>query len=162
MPKVALTDKHISNSIEHAVRSVYKTMLRHDIKLLPSTTTINEDRRYEVICNVNFLGEINGVVHLCLDADHAGFIASNVLGLSPLELDNDMIKDALGEITNMTTGGFKNALCDLGYPCKLSLPTLARGHALKVAAVKNTVRYIFDFDCEGYSIIADIQVQMEA
>ncbi len=161
MAKVALNDKHIQSSIEHAVRSVYKTMLRHEIKLLPPSATINEDRRYEVICNVNFLGDINGCVHLCLASDHAAFIASNVLGLSPLEIDNEMIKDALGEITNMTTGGFKNALCDLGHPCKLSLPTMARGHAIKAAAVKNTIRYIYDFDCEGYSLIADIQIQME-
>jgi chemotaxis protein CheX len=73
----------------------------------------------------------------------------------------EAVKDAMGEITNMAVGGFKNALCDLGYSCKLTLPTIVRGNNVVVAAVKAATRHVFQFACEGHRIIADVQVKLE-
>jgi chemotaxis protein CheX len=72
-----------------------------------------------------------------------------------------VINDAIGEITNVTAGGFKNQLCDVGFPCKLTLPTIIRGEDLRVVAVKGTTRHIFEFDCAGHSLTADIQLKVE-
>jgi len=71
------------------------------------------------------------------------------------------LKDVVGEITNMTVGGFKNALCDTGFPCKLTLPTIVRGDHLAVSGLKNTERHIFHFDCAGHRLVADIQMRQE-
>ncbi len=70
-----------------------------------------------------------------------------------------MVKDVVGEITNMIVGGFKNALCDLGFPCKLTLPTIVRGDRLAIATLKSATRHIFRFDCSGHRLIADIQLK---
>jgi chemotaxis protein CheX len=87
-----------------------------------------------------------------------------VLGMTAAEIamcDDSTVKDVIGEITNMTVGGFKNALCDVGFPCKLTLPTIVRGDHLAVASMKGAERHIFHFDCAGHRLVADIQLKQE-
>jgi chemotaxis protein CheX len=84
--------------------------------------------------------------------------------MSPAEVEMngyEVIKDAIGEITNMTAGGFKNRLCDIGFPCKLTLPTIVRGKDLSVDGFKGTERHIFQFECAGHILLADIQFKAE-
>ena len=40
---------------------------------------------------------------------------------------DEVVNDAIGELTNMVVGGFKNALCDAGYPCRLTIPSISAG-----------------------------------
>jgi len=74
---------------------------------------------------------------------------------------DEVVRDVIGEITNMTVGGFKNALCDIGFPCKLSLPTVVRGDQLHVVSLKSTTRHIFQFECSSKRLIADIHFKAE-
>jgi len=103
------------------------------------------------------------MVYLCITDDFAINAASRILGTSPAEVRAEgdaVIKDVIGEITNMTVGGFKNALCDQGYTCKLTLPTIVRGNNLAVATMKSATRHIFHFSCDGHQLVADIQIKM--
>lgn len=111
---------------------------------------------------VGFVGKIDGVVYLCITDDFAISAASRILGISPPEVRAEgdaVIKDVIGEITNMTVGGFKNALCDKGFFCKLTLPTIVRGQNLAVASIKSATRHTFHFDCDGHRLVADIQIK---
>ena len=72
-----------------------------------------------------------------------------------------MVKDVVGELTNMTVGGFKNILADLGYPCMLTLPVIMRGHHISVSASKSAYREIYHFESEHHRISADIQMMPE-
>ena len=47
----------------------------------------------------------------------------------------------VGEITNMTVGTFKNGICDLGFQCKVTLPTVLRGSQLQVETVSGAQRW---------------------
>ena len=77
-----------------------------------------------------------------------------------LTTDNaDIIKDVVGEITNMTVGTFKNGICDLGFQCKVTLPTVLRGSQLQVEAVAGAQRWTFDFEAMGRPIVADLFIQ---
>ena len=42
-----------------------------------------------------------------------------------------------------------------------SLPTIVRGHRIKIAAIKSATRHIFHFDCAGHRLTADIQMKQE-
>lgn len=113
---------------------------------------------------MGFIGKVDGIVYLCIPDDFAQDAAGRVLGMSAAEVEmsgDATIKDVIGEITNMTVGGFKNALCDIGFPCKLTLPTIVRGDHLAVASLKGAERHIFHFDCAGHRLIADIQLKQE-
>jgi chemotaxis protein CheX len=61
----------------------------------------------------------------------------------------------------MTVGVFKNTLCDLGFPCKLTLPAIVRGHKLSIAAIKSATRHVFHFDCAGHRLTTDIQIKLD-
>jgi chemotaxis protein CheX len=159
-----ITEALVRESIVKAVRNVCQTMMRHEATARPASEALESPGGYQLMGNVGFAGEANGVVYLCLSDDFASFATGEILGMTPEEIKShgyEVIKDAIGEITNMTAGGFKNQLCDVGFPCKLTLPTIVRGTGLSVAALKGTARYICVFDCAGHQLTADIQLKIE-
>jgi chemotaxis protein CheX len=157
-----ITDQHIQNAIARAVQNVCRTMLRQPASL--AGDGLGSELHFEIIGSVGFAGTASGMVYLCLTDEFAKKATGEILGMSPGEVEMngpDVLKDAIGEITNMTAGGFKNELCDLGFPCKLTLPTILRGHSLAVAAIKSTARHVHLFDCGGHRFAADIQVKVD-
>ncbi len=159
-----ITDTLIQESFVQAARNVSQTMLRRDASFVSRSIEPAPASNYGVIGNVGFAGAANGIVYLCFSDDFAIHAASLMLGMSPGEVEMhgpDVVKDAIGEITNMTAGGFKNQLCDIGYSCKLTLPTIVRGKNLAVAAIKSAHRHVFELACDGHTFVADIQMKAE-
>ena len=162
-----ITDAHIHDAIQHAVQNVCRLLLRQDARLVERLAVDDGGGvpgPIQVMGNVGFVGGINGLVYLCMGDEFAEYAVGEILGLSPAEVafeGPEVLKDAIGEVTNMTVGGFKNALCNLGHPCRLTLPTIVRGHALKVGAIKGAARHVFHFECNGRPLVADIQIRVE-
>lgn len=162
-----ITDTLIQESLTHAVRNVFRTLVNRDARLsgrIDLGDVSQPAPSFELIGNVGFAGSINGIGYLCMSDDFAVFAVSSILGLSVPEVraeGPDAIKDAIGEVTNMTVGGFKNALCDHGFPCKLTLPTIVTGQNLTVAAIRGTVRHTFTFACENHQLVVDLQIKQE-
>ncbi|HLP25910.1 MAG TPA: chemotaxis protein CheX [Acidobacteriota bacterium] len=162
-----ITDALIQDSIANAVQNVCRTLLHADAPLVdrvPTQAYESDPIKFQLIGNVGFGGEANGIVYLCMSDDFALFAVSTILGMSRAEVEfhgPDVLRDAIGELTNMTVGGFKNALCDVGFPCKLTLPTIVRGNNLTVAALKGTARHVFRFTCATHVLVADLQLKME-
>jgi chemotaxis protein CheX len=162
-----ITDSVIHDSIVRAVESVFKTMIGREIIFVEKTNTpaaTAADWTSQIFGNVGFVGDASGLIYLCLTEDFASDLTGRILGMSPAEVEmngSEVVTDAIGEVTNMTVGGFKNTLCDLGHSCKLTLPTIVRGRNLSVAAIKSATRYVFHFDCAGQRLVADIQMKLE-
>jgi len=159
-----ITDTLIQETFVQAARNVSQTMLRREASFVGRSIEPAPGKNYEVIGNVGFAGEANGIVYLCFSDEFAFHAASLLLGMSRGEVEMhgpDVVKDAIGELTNMTAGGFKNQLCDLGFPCKLTLPTIVRGKNLSVAAIKSAHRHVFELTCDGHTFVADIQMKAE-
>lgn len=159
-----INDTIIQKSITLAMDNVFRTMLKREAVFVEKTTPENlqtAGTQFQILGNVAFVGEASGIVYLCLTDGFAAHAVNHVLGSCGGDLDladHDLIKDVIGELTNMTVGGFKNALCDIGYPCKLTLPTIVRGTSVKVSCLKSAVRHIFVFECAGHRLVADIQL----
>jgi len=161
-----VTDRIVQDAIVRAVQNVCRTMLRQDAVLTASTAegATGPEGTFQILSSVGFAGVASGMVYLCLSDDFALTATAQILGMSPAEVEMhgpDVLKDAIGEVTNMTAGGFKNELCDLGFPCKLTLPTILRGHNLTVASVKSAARHVFTFDCKGHRLVVDIQLKFD-
>lgn len=165
--KVQITDQLVEDCVVRAIRSVFHTMVGKDVKLLeqidgpPPAITSNSA---QLIGSVGFLGAANGLIYLCFSEEFAKVVSGHILGMSPSEIEmsgQEVVHDAIGEITNMTVGGFKNALCDLGFHCRLTLPTIVRGHKLSIASIKAASRHVFSFECSGHRLISDIQLKIE-
>ena len=167
MASQPITDTLIHDAIRQAVLNVCQVLIRQDARFVERLAVDGGDVEpgpIQVMGNVGFVGDINGLVYLCMGNEFAEYAVGEILGMSPAEValeGPETLKDAIGEVTNMTVGGFKNALCNLGYPCKLTLPAIVRGQALKVAAIKGAVRHVFRFECSGRPLVADIQIRTE-
>ena len=161
-----ITDSLVRNSIVRSVQNVCRTMMGLEASCAeqpPGAVPGFLGGTNHVFGSVGFVGEIDGLVYLCIPEDFAKMAAARILGMSPGEVEmhgSAVVNDVIGEITNMTAGGFKNALCDLGFPCKLTLPTIVRGEHLSVAAIKSATRHVFLFDCDGHRLAADIQLKL--
>ncbi len=154
----------IEDAIVMAVRNVCERMIRTDVTLKRRLVDPSVDLGLQMLSTVGFVGNINGNVILGLSDDFAVFATGKILGMSAGEIEMngpDVVRDAIGEVTNMTAGGFKNRLCDLGYPCRLSLPSIVRGNRLRISAPHGTTRSIFEFECSGHVLLADIQYKLD-
>jgi len=172
MPATAeITETLIRDYINRAVSDVFKTMLGREPTLskLESRDSgaqlANPDgHRPQVVGTVGFIGDINGLIYLHLDLGFARLCTCHLLGMTEAELDeagDEVINDAIGELTNMTVGGFKNGLCDAGYPCKLTIPSILRGSNFSIEPISSAVRYIYNFDCAEHRVVADILMKSD-
>jgi len=118
-----------------------------------------------VVGAVGFAGEANGMVYLYMELELATQMAAKITGMDTDELlksgPDDIINDVVGEMTNMTVGTFKNGICDLGFQCKVTLPTVLRGSQLRVDSTSNAQRWTFEFSVMDRLLIADLFIQEE-
>ncbi len=159
----------IRSNIARAVGDVFKTMLSRDAE--PGITVgdgvnsswppipVDGDAIPQVVGTVGFIGDVNGLIYLYLPLPFAIAATSHLLGMTPAELEeagDEVVNDAIGEITNMTVGSFKNGLCDAGYPCKLTIPSILRGSNFSIEPISSVNRFIYSFETSGHKIVADI------
>jgi chemotaxis protein CheX len=116
----------------------------------------------QVVGTVGFIGDLSGLVYLYFSEEFATTVACNLLGMSAAEVANEgheVVNDAIGELTNMTVGGFKNQLCDRGFPCMLTIPSILRGSNFSIEPVSGAVRRTYRFHVLGYCLVADVLIK---
>ena len=136
-----ISDKSIRDNITRAIKEVFSTMLGQHVQLVnretsglpgvaaPDRQTKGQHDPY-VVGTVGFIGDINGLLYLYLPEKFARVVTSHMLGMSEPEVvaeGDEGVNDAIGELTNMTVGVFKNGLSDSGLSCRLTIPSILRG-----------------------------------
>ena len=124
---------------------------------------VPEGGRPQVVGTVGFIGEVNGLIYIYLDLEFARLATCHLLGMTGAELDaagDEVINDAIGELTNMSVGGFKNSLCDAGHPCRLTIPSILRGSNFSIEPISSVARHVYHFDCAGHRVITDILMKI--
>jgi len=106
--------------------------------------------------SVGFAGEINGVCYLFMGDRFAYTAANRVTSLEIDELDDEVVRDVCGELTNMFAGTFKNSLADLGLPSTLTLPTVVQGKRMAISTAGTADQYRFTFNAAQFPIFADL------
>ena len=167
MPSVTpISDTVLRDLINKAMSDVLNTMLSMDSK----QAWVSDDHPGEdpppmaanapqVVGAVGFIGDVNGLIYLHLEDGFAKAVTCKLLGLEPSDVEaesDEVVNDAVGELTNMTVGGFKNALCDLGLPCKLTIPSILRGSNFSIEPVADAMRHIYQFEVDGHRMTADL------
>ena len=74
--------------------------------------------------SVQIVGSWNGAVCLDMGTNVAHQAAASLVGADISEVSRDDIRDAAGELENMTAGGMKELLQG---PCQISLPMVVMG-----------------------------------
>lgn len=169
-----ITANLIRDNIARAVGDVFKTMLGREPTLTPIRNNFEQvwpvqspladNPRPHVVGTVGFIGDANGLIYLYLDLPFARLCTCHLLGMTEAELTeagDEVINDAIGELTNMTVGSFKNGLCDAGYPCKLTIPSILHGSNFTIEPISTVTRHVYHFDCGGHRIIADLLMKQD-
>jgi chemotaxis protein CheX len=175
MPDTALptspVDTLLAEMMIDAVEKVFGTMVRRKVVL---TRQFISDRGHAaapdleggdfpvVVGTVGFIGKTNGVIYLYLPEPLAIGLACDMLGLESTDLgagDAETVNDAIGELTNMVVGTFKNQLCDRGLDCHLTIPSILRGSRFRVQPVANATRRVFEFETGGSRFLSDVLIE---
>lgn len=163
-----LTEDLFKECIEHAVAKVFQTMLQrkatpvHGSSPVPTTEPWARPTDLDgviAVGSVGFAGDICGLVFIYLSESLVASIVQGMLGMSEQEAKEagrEVASDVIGELTNMTVGTFKNRIHDLGYPCKLTIPTVVWGCDIAIQPPRGAVRRTYIFSVEGHSVIADL------
>lgn len=163
-----ISESVFKNTITKAVQDVFKTMFGLAAVLAEEPRVASaEDADGNgvlidgqlVVGTVGFIGEISGLIYLYVGADFANDLAGHILGMTLEELQeagDEVVNDAVGELTNMTVGTFKNQLCDHGYPCKLTIPSILRGSNFSIEPITSATRRIYRFQVGRHQLVADL------
>lgn len=161
-----IPDTVFEETITHAVKEVFSTMLSQPASLVPMPPRPEPDSLElvypHVVGTVGFIGAINGLIYLYLDVEFAQRCSASLLGISIeelAELGDEAVNDAIGELTNMTVGTFKNRLSDRGFPCRLTIPSILRGSCFRIEPISSATRRIYRFDIAGATLTADLLMQ---
>lgn len=172
MPAIdQVSESLFKETITRAVSDVFKTMFARSSALVeqPEVIPADEDRDegkpnvlingHLVVGTVGFIGDISGLIYLYLQAEFADELAGQLLGMTPAELADlgeEVVNDAVGEVTNMTVGTFKNQLCDHGFACKLTIPSILRGSNFSIEPITSATRRIYRFQIGSHQLVADL------
>jgi chemotaxis protein CheX len=175
MPETTFPDiETLTLLLDHAVAKVMQTLVHTNGRFIRRLAREEADGTpfYKVgsqdplvVGSVGFTGEANGMVYLYMELELAVQIASKITGMDRAEIQrtgfDEIVKDVVGEMTNMVVGTFKNGICDLGFQCKVTLPTVLRGSQLKVESTSTAQRWTFEFTVMDRPLIADLFMQQE-
>ncbi len=163
-----ISEPLIRENITRAIADVFKTMLNQQFKLAELPCQGGDSAPAEIVAKVaapqvvgtvGFIGDANGLIYVYLDQGFADRCTCQMLGMSSAELQasgHEVTNDAIGEITNMVVGSFKNGLCDAGYPCKLTIPSILRGRSFSIEPMSSAQRRIYCFEGSGHWVVTDI------
>lgn len=165
-----LTEAIIQPRLIRALKDVFRIMLRRPIEICGDThqgldaVPAAEEApdgitRMYVLGRVGFSGRMNGELHLYLPEDFAAACTRQLLRASDSytkRTADTTVSDAVGEITNMVAGVFKNALAASGYTCRLTLPKVLRCRVSMLEPAVGTSRYVYQFDSSGVRILVEL------
>jgi len=165
MPSIAeFTDHDVRTHMVRAVTDVFTTMLDRPAVLLPADAPpppVKYPPERQIVGTVGFAGEANGVIYLRMSELFARRCTGIMLGLDEVEIaamDRESVSDAVGELSNIVAGSFKNGLYDAGFSCKLSIPATVSGTDFSISPKPGdgTFRRAFRFDSLGQSMVAEV------
>lgn len=167
---VCIAEPAIRDHITRAVKDVFSTMLGQHVQLVDSEKhsggqtwppLAGKQTQHDpyVVGTVGFIGGFNGLLYFYLPEKFARVVTSHMLGMKESEVaaeGEEVVNDAIGELTNMTVGVFKNGLSESGLSCRLTIPSILRGTNFTIEPISSANRYIFYFECAGHRLVADI------
>ena len=166
---IDIPEEELVGMMTSSVEDVFKTMLSLQVDLdkhessMPSEENVTPaytSASEMIAANIGFSGKIYGMVYLCMDLPLARTLTMQLLGMDEVDdSDHETINDALGELANMTVGGFKNQLSHKGYSCQLTIPSILRGSGFTVESTSQSQRETFYFDTEGSTFVADLFIR---
>ena len=124
----------------NSTRGVFHTMLSMEVNPVEAKPSM-ELSGIKVVGCVSFTGNVVGSICVHVTKQFARVMTASMLGMAVAEVEDDEeINDVIGEVSNMVGGDMKSKLCDAGFPCVLSIPSVTSGSDFKIES-KGWMRY---------------------
>jgi chemotaxis protein CheX len=140
----------LAEAMNAAAAEVFSTMLNQGAKQDPpivrnSIEVLNDG----VVSLIGLTGEWVGSGVLSCSSDCARWMSSQFLMSEYAEV-NDEVLDAIGEITNMIIGNFKNTVAEQVGPLAMSVPAVVHGQNMHTTTRGGTKEWLaFPVECKG-------------
>jgi len=157
MPDINTMD--LRGFIAGAMDEVFDTMLSMDLELTDEAAQEDVDGE-RIVGSVGFAGKAVGSVSIQVNEVFARSITAAMLGMEEDEIDGDEeIHDVIGELSNMVGGDLKSRLCDGGFVCELTIPSITRGRDFRTE-IKGWERHErIVFRCQEQAALVDVYIK---
>lgn len=166
-----LSEAVIRSRLTKALKHVFHIMLSRPVELcernsqgevsISPAASGGEMILTHFLGSVGFVGKLNGRLHLYLPDDFATACTRQLLRANEhysKRTAETAIVDAIGEITNMTAGVFKNALTESGFTCRLSIPSVFRCRPGSMEPGFTSSRYIYHFTSSDSRLVVELVI----
>ena len=150
----------LKSFVTHSFKNVFKTMLSmqlapEDPPNRPSVTT-----GQHIVGTVGFGGAVMGNVNIFVSREFAREMTAAMLGMPVEEARSDEeVNDLIGEVCNMVGGDLKSRLCDAGFTCSLSIPSITFGDSFRVESKGWDRQVLIGFRTCRHSTLLEVYVK---
>ena len=128
-----------------ATQEVFDTMVSMELTDQDAQAFSESNR---IVGSVSLAGSVSGTVNIHVSDAFASQITANMLGMEVDEIDSEEeVHDVIGELSNMIGGDLKSRLCDAGFVCELSIPSITSGNNFNIESKGWAVK---EFVCFQY------------
>ena len=100
-----------------------------------------------------------GLVAFHLSVDAAREITSAMLGI---EIDEEGLPDAVGEVTNMIAGAFRTRMAQFQAPWAISVPTVTVGSDFYIKPISTGDRVMVGFAMDAHELFVELIITPDA
>jgi len=130
-----INDLDLKDFVTKTLTDVFDTMLSMNLEQIDDGSE-RIDGENQIIGSVGFAGKVMGNVNIQIGGDFARLITAEMLGMKTDEIESEEeVYDVIGELCNMVGGDIKSRLCDSGFTCELSIPSVTGGNDLKIESM---------------------------
>jgi chemotaxis protein CheX len=118
--------------IIRSMSEVFDKMLSMSLNVVEESSIIPLNGN-KIVGSVSFAGKASGNINIHIGGNFAKTITAKMLGMKVDEIESEEeIHDVIGETSNMVGGNLKSRLCDSGFPCELSIPSITSGGGFNI------------------------------
>ena len=140
-----------------ATVEVFHTML--DRRLISAEPLLGQQPpRAHIVSTIGFAGSANGLVTFGCSCEAARAITTGLLGLDPGEVDSELA-DAIGEMTNMIAGSFRNRMAVNASAWTLTTPFSTIGRDFITVYATGAPRVICPFMMGSHELFVELVIQ---
>jgi len=148
--------------INNTITNVFDTML--SMQASPVEAGMKDDavarKGPRIVGSVGLSGDVMGNISIQVSDVFAREITAAMLGMEEEEIESDEeVHDVIGEISNMVGGDLKSRLCDVGFPCSLSIPSITSGTDFKIESTGWSRHEQFALACDGHSVVIEVFIR---
>ena len=141
--------------LRSATREVFDTMLSMGLEEDLKAERLFQDVS-RVVGSVSLAGKVSGTVNIHVSEMFARLITANMLGMEVAQVENEEeIHDVIGELSNMIGGDLKSRLCDAGFVCELSIPSITSGKDFNIESKGWAVKEFLCFQYQEHTALVE-------